>query len=86
MFIYPGWKHKNYTKFNERSSNSHETIPLKPKQREFHYIGTLINTVILVFYCAVCQKYKRKNSKTIKGIVSPDWKGLQMVSLDRFEV
>jgi hypothetical protein len=22
----------------------------------------------------------------IKGIVSPDWKGLQMVSLDRFEV
>jgi hypothetical protein len=21
-----------------------------------------------------------------KGIVSPDWKGLQMVSLDRFEV
>jgi hypothetical protein len=23
---------------------------------------------------------------TLKGIVSPDWKGLQMVSLDRFEV
>jgi hypothetical protein len=22
----------------------------------------------------------------LKGIVSPDWKGLQMVSLDRFEV
>jgi hypothetical protein len=22
----------------------------------------------------------------IKGIVTPDWKGLQMVSLDRFEV
>jgi hypothetical protein len=22
----------------------------------------------------------------IKGIVSPDWKGLQMISLDRFEV
>jgi hypothetical protein len=22
----------------------------------------------------------------VKGIVSPDWKGLQMVSLDRFEV
>jgi hypothetical protein len=22
----------------------------------------------------------------IKGIVSPDWKGLQMVSLERFEV
>jgi hypothetical protein len=21
-----------------------------------------------------------------KGIVSPDWKGLQMISLDRFEV
>jgi hypothetical protein len=25
-------------------------------------------------------------SVLIKGIVSPDWKGLQMVSLDRFEV
>jgi hypothetical protein len=24
--------------------------------------------------------------KAFKGIVSPDWKGLQMVSLDRFEV
>jgi hypothetical protein len=24
--------------------------------------------------------------KPIKGIVSPDWKGLQMISLDRFEV
>jgi hypothetical protein len=24
--------------------------------------------------------------KPLKGIVSPDWKGLQMVSLDRFEV
>jgi hypothetical protein len=23
---------------------------------------------------------------SIKGIVSPDWKGLQIVSLDRFEV
>jgi hypothetical protein len=23
---------------------------------------------------------------SVKGIVSPDWKGLQMVSLDRFEV
>jgi hypothetical protein len=22
----------------------------------------------------------------LKGIVSPDWKGLQMISLDRFEV
>jgi hypothetical protein len=25
-------------------------------------------------------------SAIIKGIVSPDWKGLQMISLDRFEV
>jgi hypothetical protein len=25
-------------------------------------------------------------SAALKGIVSPDWKGLQMVSLDRFEV
>jgi hypothetical protein len=24
--------------------------------------------------------------KTFKGIVSPDWKGLHMFSLDRFEV
>jgi hypothetical protein len=26
------------------------------------------------------------DKKNFKGIVSPDWKGLQMVSLDRFEV
>jgi hypothetical protein len=26
------------------------------------------------------------NIPNIKGIVSPDWKGLQMVSLDGFEV
>jgi hypothetical protein len=25
-------------------------------------------------------------SSFVKGIVSPDWTGLQMVSLDRFEV
>jgi hypothetical protein len=28
----------------------------------------------------------RKYKGEIKGIVSPDWKGLQMISLDRFEV
>jgi hypothetical protein len=27
-----------------------------------------------------------KGAFSLKGIVSPDWKGLQMVSLDRFEV
>jgi hypothetical protein len=26
------------------------------------------------------------NTIPLKGIVSPDWKGLQMISLDRFEV
>jgi hypothetical protein len=26
------------------------------------------------------------NRAAFKGIVSPDWKGLQMISLDRFEV
>jgi hypothetical protein len=33
-------------------------------------------------------KEKKYTSDTscFKGIVSPDWKGLQMVSLDRFEV
>jgi hypothetical protein len=31
--------------------------------------------------CVYCKK-----SEHVKGIVSPDWKGLQMVSLDRFEV
>jgi hypothetical protein len=30
--------------------------------------------------------FKIKMHVYIKGIVSPDWKGLQMVSLDRFEV
>jgi hypothetical protein len=28
----------------------------------------------------------KAQEKQLKGIVSPDWKGLQMVSLDRFEV
>jgi hypothetical protein len=33
------------------------------------------------------EKVRGIQSKTsFKGIVSPDWKGLQMVSLDRFEV
>jgi hypothetical protein len=27
-----------------------------------------------------------RHAAFLKGIVSPDWKGLQMVSLDRFEV
>jgi hypothetical protein len=31
-------------------------------------------------------KYSTDKGIIIKGIVSPDWKGLQMVSLDRFEV
>jgi hypothetical protein len=30
--------------------------------------------------------FKKMCSGCFKGIVSPDWKGLQMVSLDRFEV
>jgi co-chaperonin GroES (HSP10) len=33
----------------------------------------------------VVQQIQNKK-KSVKGIVSPDWKGLQMVSLDRFEV
>jgi hypothetical protein len=35
--------------------------------------------------CAVCCNFQSPGSP-IKGIVSPDWKGLQMISLDRFEV
>jgi hypothetical protein len=31
-------------------------------------------------------KYSPIQYTAFKGIVSPDWKGLQMVSLDRFEV
>jgi hypothetical protein len=35
-----------------------------------------------------CNWYKNVNCDFIflKGIVSPDWKGLQIISLDRFEV
>jgi hypothetical protein len=29
---------------------------------------------------------ERTGIALFKGIVSPDWKGLQMISLDRFEV
>jgi hypothetical protein len=31
-------------------------------------------------------EFRKGETFNIKGIVSPDWKGLQMVSLDRFEV
>jgi hypothetical protein len=33
-----------------------------------------------------CSYHINRTYKRFKGIVSPDWKGLQMVSLDRFEV
>jgi hypothetical protein len=43
-----------------------------------------------------CSEFREENIKInqklsriqqrVKGIVSPDWKGLQMISLDRFEV
>jgi hypothetical protein len=33
-----------------------------------------------------CNLTVPRYSNIFKGIVSPDWKGLQMVSLDRFEV
>jgi hypothetical protein len=35
---------------------------------------------------AGCRIFKIPTIIALKGIVSPDWKGLQMVSLDRFEV
>jgi hypothetical protein len=34
----------------------------------------------------VYQKIPEANKMFIKGIVSRDWKGLQIISLDRFEV
>jgi hypothetical protein len=40
-----------------------------------------LNITILTFFI-----YYNSQKRTLKGIVSPDWKGLQMVSLDRFEV
>jgi hypothetical protein len=50
-------------------------------ERSFYFKGGL--------RCQPIHKKHHKESKRqslFKGIVSPDWKGLQMVSLDRFEV
>jgi hypothetical protein len=40
-------------------------------------LGILLKNVPDIFQTNIC---------TFKGIVSPDWTGLQMISLDRFEV
>jgi hypothetical protein len=37
-------------------------------------------------FCNFILEYFFRNSNQLKGIVLPNWKGLQMVSLDRFEV
>jgi hypothetical protein len=49
-----------------------------------------IDSFFIHFCFYMCTVYPVGNLhwhiKKLKGIVSPDWKGLQMVSLDRFEV
>jgi hypothetical protein len=58
-------------------------------------IGTgsaLKNTLVCILVPAYVPKFYLINILIayvwliLKGIVSPDWKGLQMISLDRFEV
>jgi hypothetical protein len=47
---------------------------------------------VLQYYTTLQEKttytknFNSPDRDPFKGIVSPDWKGLQMVSLDRFEV
>jgi hypothetical protein len=38
------------------------------------------------YYICIVSVFDASADQNLKGIVSPDWKGLQMVSLDRFEV
>jgi hypothetical protein len=59
-----------------------------------HLLGKFYN--LRKMYTVCCEKLlknpRRKGGlirqcdTSVKGIVSPDWKGLQMISLDRFEV
>jgi hypothetical protein len=41
---------------------------------------------IKTIYLDLSNQYKFYAVQALKGIVSPDWKGLLMVSLDRFEI
>jgi hypothetical protein len=45
-----------------------------------------IQSYITVPDFTLLEQFKIHLKQCFKGIVSPDWKGLQMVSLDRFEV
>jgi hypothetical protein len=67
-----------YCALNRREENDNSAKEFKPdfQQKIRMRTDTLkIKQPLLIRQAAVS-----------KGIVSPDWKGLQMVSLDRFEV
>jgi hypothetical protein len=51
----------------------------------FCFISVCLSVLFRISELPFCM-YSISGRHSIKGIVSPDWKGLQMVSLDRFEV
>jgi hypothetical protein len=51
----------------------------------FHLLCTI--SIRISYFSLKIDSFKETvYRKSFKGIVSPDWKGLQMFSLDRFEV
>jgi hypothetical protein len=53
--------------------------------RFFKEGGSRFKTAVFLIW-RILLKDADKMDSVVKGIVSRDWKGLQMVSLDRFEV
>jgi hypothetical protein len=52
--------------------------------RYYYFLHTELLKYIL--YCSAIDSVDISHLAAVKGIVSPDWKGLHMFSLDRFEV
>jgi hypothetical protein len=50
------------------------------------YPPVRMETFLILFILLKLFSNLLENFQLLKGIVSPDWKGLQMISLDRFEV
>jgi hypothetical protein len=75
----------------ETVNSGQDTINLWIRSNAKRFNTVTIDIILTVFrkHRAIFQQKKllqKISLGELKGIVSPDWKGLQMVSLDRFEV
>jgi hypothetical protein len=77
--------------------NKHKGFTINASRKEIYSIvnyvtllklSSLVDSITKICYAFLVplESYKFSTPFLLKGIVSPDWKGLQMVSLDRFEV